>query len=157
MRDPTEFGRTVVPFNPPALEGLGQVGGFTFELQDPMGRSTSELASSAGQVIDARNSSPGLQGLFTNFTASTPRLQIAVKRDLAELLNVDVSQILDTLQILLGSAYVNDFDYLNRSYRVYVQADKAFRTEPRSLFEYYVRSRDSKMVGIEIFLRQNPV
>jgi hydrophobic/amphiphilic exporter-1 (mainly G- bacteria), HAE1 family len=146
----------VLPFNPPALEGLGQVGGFTYELQDPMGRSTGELSAAAGQLIKGGNSSERLQGLFTNFTAGTPRLQINIKRDLAETLNVDVSQVLDTLQILLGSSYVNDFDYLNRNYRVYVQADKAFRTEPQSLFEYYVRSRDNKMVGIENLLDATP-
>lgn len=146
----------IAPFNPPALEGLGQVGGFSYQLQDTAGRSTGELSQAAGKLIDAGNTSSDLRGLMTSFSASTPRLQISVRRDLAELLNVDVSQILDTLQILLGSAYVNDFDYLNRSYRVYVQADKAFRTEPRSLFEYYVRSRDNKMVGIENLLSSKP-
>jgi len=144
------------PFNPPALEGMGQVGGFSYQLQDVYGRSTGELSAVANKLVDKGNASPKLKGLFTNFSAGTPRLQVDVKRDLAESLNIDVSQVLDTLQILLGSSYVNDFDYLNRSYRVYVQADKAFRTEPQSLFEYYVRSRDAKMVGISNVLKITP-
>ena len=71
-----------------------------------------------------------------------------MRRDAAEQMNVNVADVLDTLQILSGSAYVNDFDFLNRSYRVYVQAKREYRTNPRSLFEYYVRSRTGDMVSL---------
>lgn len=145
-----------VPFNPPALEGLGNFGGFVYELQDLTGKSISDLANTAKQLTLAGNKTTGLEGLFTTFSASTPQLQLKVKRDLAEVLNVDTSSVLDTLQVLSGSSYVNDFDYLNRSYRVYVQADKQFRANPQSIFEYYVHSRDGQMISLRNLLDFEP-
>ncbi|MBX9880208.1 MAG: efflux RND transporter permease subunit [Candidatus Obscuribacterales bacterium] len=145
-----------VPFNPPALEGLGNFGGFVYELQDLTGKSITDLANTAKQLTLAGNKTKGLEGLFTTFSASTPQLQLKVKRDLAEVLNVDTSSVLDTLQVLSGSSYVNDFDYLNRSYRVYVQADKQFRANPQSIFEYYVHSRDGQMISLRNLLDFEP-
>src|SRR5262249_26865562 len=101
---------TVGPFAPPALEGMGQMGGFSYQLQDLYGRSVGELSQTAGKLIKTGNSTTGLKGLFTTFSAGTPRLSVAVRRDLSEALNVDVSGVLDTLQVLLGSSYINDFD-----------------------------------------------
>ncbi len=145
-----------VPFNPPALEGLGNFGGFVYELQDLSGKSITDLANTAKKLVLAGNKTKGLEGLFTTFSASTPQLQLTVKRDLAEVLNVDTSSILDTLQVLSGSTYVNDFDYLNRSYRVYAQADKQFRANPQSIFEYYVHSRDGQMISLRNLLDFKP-
>lgn len=144
------------PFAPPALEGMGQMGGFSYQLQDVYGRSVGELAQSAGKLIKTGNSTTGLKGLFTTFSASTPRLSINVRRDLAETLNIDISTVLDTLQVLLGSSYVNDFDYINRSYRVYVQADKDFRVEPKSLLQYYIKNRTGDMVSLDSLIQGQP-
>ena len=145
-----------VPFNPPALEGLGNFGGFVYELQDLTGKSINDLANTAQKVVLAGNKTKGLEGLFTTFSASTPQLQLSVKRDLSEVLNVDTSSVLDTLQVLSGSSYVNDFDFLNRSYRVYVQADKQFRANPQCIFEYYVHSRDGQMISLRNLLDFKP-
>jgi len=142
-------GASVVPFLPPAIEGLGSFGGFVFELQDLLGTDIQDLNNMAGQLIKKGNSSGELQGLFTSFSANTPQLKLAVRRDEAERLNVDIGDVLDTLQTLSGSAYINDFDFLNKTYRVYVQAGDAFRTRPKDLFEYYVRSRDGSMVSMK--------
>ncbi|MBX9694358.1 MAG: efflux RND transporter permease subunit, partial [Cyanobacteria bacterium] len=147
---------SVGPFAPPALEGMGQMGGFAYELQDLYGRSVGELSQAAGKMIETGNSTQGLKGLFTTFSAGTPRLSVGVKRDLAEAMNVDVSSVLDTLQVLLGSSYVNDFDYINRSYRVYAQADKDFRVEPKSLRQYYVKNRAGNMVAMDTLLHGEP-
>ncbi len=144
------------PFAPPALEGMGQMGGFSYQLQDKFGRSVGELALTAGKLIKTGNSSAGLKGLFTTFSAGTPRLNVNVRRELAEALNVDISQVLDTLQLLLGSSYVNDFDYINRSYRVYVQADQGFRVEPKSLLQYYIKNRDGKMITLDTLIEGAP-
>ncbi len=146
-------GAVVVPFNAPAIEGLGNFGGFTYELQDVYGRSVQALGETANKLIQTGNTTPGLIGLFTSFAANTPQLVLEVKRDEAERLNVDIGSILDAVQSLSGSSYVNDFDYLNRSYRVYVQADKVFRSNPNSIFGYYVRSRDGDMVSLRNLLR----
>lgn len=138
----------VAVFNAPPIEGLGSFGGFTYELQDMYGSTVRDLAANARKVIGEANKSPGLTGLFTAFSANTPQLIIEIKRDEAEKLNVDISDLLDTIQTLSASSYVNDFDFLNRSYRVYVQADKWFRNEPKSISEYYVRSRTGAMVPL---------
>lgn len=142
----------VVAFNPPALEGIGNFGGFVYELRDMYGREPRFLAQVADDLIQKGNRTKELQGLFTTYTANTPQLKLKVRRDMAEQLNVNVGDVLDTLQILSGSAYVNDFDYLNRSYRVYLQAQNEYRKNPRSLFEYYVRSRDGAMVSLSNLL-----
>jgi HAE1 family hydrophobic/amphiphilic exporter-1 len=143
---------TVVAFNPPALEGIGNFGGFVYELRDLYGREPRFLAEVANDLIQKGNRTKELQGLFTTFTANTPQLKLKVRRDVAEQMNVNVGDVLDTLQVLSGSSYVNDFDYLNRSYRVYLQAQKEFRTNPRNLFEYYVRSRTGDMVSLDNLL-----
>lgn len=147
---------SVGPFAPPALEGMGQMGGFSYQLQDMYGRSVGELSQCASKVIQTGNGTTGLKGLFTSFSAGTPRLSVNVRRDLAEAMNVDISQVLDTLQVLLGSSYVNDFDYINRSYRVYVQADKGYRVEPKSLLQYYVKNRAGNMVSLDTLLEGKP-
>ncbi len=147
---------TAGPFAPPALEGMGQMGGFSYQMQDMYGRDVGELSQIAGQLIKTGNATPGLKGLFTTFSAGTPRLSIGVKRDLAEALGIDVSSVLDVMQILLGSSYVNDFDYINRSYRVYVQADKDFRVEPKSLIQYYVKKPQGDMVPLSTLVEGKP-
>lgn len=147
---------TAGPFAPPALEGMGQMGGFSYQLQDTFGRSVGELAQASSKLIQTGNTTTGLKGLFTTFSAGTPRLAVHVRRDLAENLNIDISAVLDCLQVLLGSSYVNDFDYINRSYRVYVQADRDFRVEPKSLAQYYVKNRLGDMVALDTLIHGEP-
>ncbi len=81
-------------------------------------------------MLGQGNQTPGLTGLFTQFTANDPQLVVTIDREQAKALGVGMSDITDTMQILLGSSYVNDFDFNNRSYRVYVQADQQFRGQP---------------------------
>ncbi len=150
------LGAQVAPFNAPAIEGLGTFGGFTYELQDMYGGAITKLADAANKLIGVGNTTPGLTGLFTTFSANTPQMVLDVKRDEAERLNVDIGEILEVVQTLSGSTYVNDFDYLNRSYRVYVQADKFFRNNPDSIFGYYVPSRAGKMISLRNLLTFKP-
>src|SRR5436853_7208660 len=88
-------------------------------------------------------------GLYTAVTANDPQYLVTMDREKAKSLHVPLSQITDTLGVFMGSAYVNDFDYSNRSYRVYVQADKQFRSEARNMKEFYVRSDSGGMVPLE--------
>ena len=81
-----------------------------------------------------------MTGLFTSYTANDPQFLVTIDREKAKSLHVPLQQITDTLGVYMGSAYVNDFDFNNRSYRVYVQADKQFRDEPSDMRQYYVRS-----------------
>lgn len=142
-------GGLVVPFNPPAVEGASEVGGFTFELED-LGRNTLQtLANTANQLIAAGNRDKDLAGLFTSFTANDPQIVVKIDRDRAKSLQIPITQITDVLQVFMGSVYVNDFDFNNRSYRVYLQADQRFRSNPGDMRSYYLRSDTGKMIPLD--------
>ncbi|HTK26632.1 MAG TPA: efflux RND transporter permease subunit, partial [Pyrinomonadaceae bacterium] len=139
---------TVIAFPPPAVNGLGTVGGFQYELQDLSGGTIENLDATAQKLTGAANQDPSLMGVFTGFRANSPQLLVEVDRDRAKSLNVDITEIFSTLSINFGSAFVNNFELFNRNYRVYVQADEQFRSTPSDLEKYYVRSRDNKMVPL---------
>ena len=123
-------GALVFPFLPPSVS-IGNFGGFQYELLDQTGGPIEDLANAARNLAGQANQTPGLAGVFTQFTADDPQLVVTIDREQAKSLGISLSDITQTMQILLGSAYVNDFDFNNRSYRVYVQADSQFRVECR--------------------------
>jgi HAE1 family hydrophobic/amphiphilic exporter-1 len=139
----------VIPFNPPAIQGLGQFGGFQFVLED-QGRNTLQaLADTANQLIAQSRTSPDITGLFSSFTANDPQYLVHIDREKAKSLQVPLSQITDALQVYMGSVYVNDFDFNNRAYRVYVQADQRYRSEAKDIAQYYLRSDTGKMIPLD--------
>lgn len=139
----------VIPFAPPAIQGLGTFGGFAFELQQTGGGTLDELENTLHEFIAKASQRKELTGLFSTFTARDPQYIVTIDREKAKSLNVPFSQITSALQIYMGSQYVNDFDFNNRSYRVYVQADQQFRSNPRDLKQFYVRSDDGHMVALD--------
>ena len=149
-------GAIVVPFNPPAVEGLGNFGGFAYELEDQGRNTLPQLANAANQIVAQGNASKDLAGLFTSFTADDPQYIVHIDREAAKSLQVPISQISDTLQVYMGSVYVNDFDFNNRSYRVYVQADSAYRAKPKDISQYYVRSDTGKLIPLESLISVEP-
>ncbi len=139
----------VLPFNPPSIRGLGSVNGFQFQLQDRRGNFSLEmLIENMGKLLGAANQNPQLQGVFSTYAANTPQLQIEVNRNRAKALEVDIDDIFDTLQTYLGSRYVNDFTLERRTYRVYVQADAQFRSNPEDINQLYVRSERDEMIPL---------
>ncbi|MBI1741241.1 MAG: multidrug efflux RND transporter permease subunit [Acidobacteriales bacterium] len=151
MRGPL-FGITgaiVIPFEPPAVQGLGTFGGFQFEVQDQGSHTLQELDKATQNLIREGNSRKDLAGLFTSYTANDPQFVVTIDREKAKSLHVSLSQITETLSVYMGSAYINDFDFNNRSYRVYVQAEKEFRSHPQDIKEYYVRSESGAMIPLE--------
>ncbi|MBD2230809.1 efflux RND transporter permease subunit [Phormidium tenue] len=140
----------VIAVNPPTIPSLGSVGGFVFQLQDRDSSTADiqELDQMKGAILAQANQTPGLQGVFSLYTANAPQLQVEVNRDRAEALQVPVEDIFSTLQTYMGSRYVNDFNAFGRTYRVYVQADAAFRAEPDSIGQLYVRSRLNEMIPL---------
>jgi HAE1 family hydrophobic/amphiphilic exporter-1 len=142
-------GALVVPFNPPAVFGLGQFGGFQFEVEDLGRNSLQTLADSTNKLVAQGNSGKEVVGLFTSFTANDPQYLVRIDRDKAKSLQVPFSQITDALQVYMGSVYVNDFDFNNRSYRVYIQADSQFRSQPKDIRQYYLRSATGKMISLD--------
>jgi len=146
-------GALVVPFQPPAVQGLGDFGGFQYVLQDQGGHSLEELARITQDLVRQGNATKGLAGLFSSYTANDPQLVVTLDREKAKAVRVPLQQITDTLQVYMGSAYVNDFDFNNRSYRVYVQADQQFRSAPRDMRQFYVRSDTGMMIPLDNLVR----
>jgi len=142
-------GALVIPFQPPPVQGLGSFGGFQYVVQDRGGHTLDELATVTQDLVRQGNEHPKLSGLFTTYSARDPQLVVTVDREKAKAMRVPLQQITDALQVYLGSAYVNDFDFNNRSYRVYVQADKQFRSQPRDMRGFYVRSETGAMLPLE--------
>ncbi len=142
-------GAIVFATLPPAIQGLGQFGGFQFVVQDQAAHKLEELAGAAQGLMQQSATRKEIAGLYTPFTANDPQYLVTIDREKAKSLHVPLSQITDTLGVYMGSAYVNDFDFNNRSYRVYVQADKQFRAEAKDMKEFYVRSDSGAMVPLD--------
>ncbi len=145
-------GALVVPFNPPAVQGLGAFGGFQFQLEDTGRNSLQAISNTANQISAAGNASGTLAGMFTSFTANDPQYIVNINREKAKSLNVPLNQITDTLQVYMGSVYVNDFDFNNRAYRVYAQAEGKYRNKPKDIGQYYLRSDKGMMIPLDNFV-----
>jgi len=142
-------GGLVAMFQPPAVQGVGSFGGFQFMLQDQGGNTLSDLDRVAHQIVNASRGRKDLTGLTTTFSANDPQELVTIDREKAKSLNIPLSQITTTLGVFMGSEYINDFDYNNRTYRVFVQADQAFRMNAQDLHNYYVRSDSGQMVPLD--------
>jgi len=141
-------GALVLPFLPPSIQGLGTFGGFTYELLDQSGGPIQNLEATAQQLIAQGNRTPGLTALFTQFTANDPQIVVDIDREQAKSLGMSLGDVTNTMQILLGSTYVNDFDFNGRSYRVYVQADQQYRSNPSDIEKYAVRTAGGRMAPL---------
>jgi HAE1 family hydrophobic/amphiphilic exporter-1 len=142
-------GGLVAAFQPPAVQGVGSFGGFQFELQDTGGNTLSDLDRIAHQMVNASRGRKDLAGVTTTFSANDPQELVTIDRQKAKALNIPLSQITTTLGVFMGSQYINDFDYNNRTYRVFVQADQPFRMTAKDLHNYYVRSDGGQMVPLD--------
>ena len=132
---------------PPAVQGAGSYGGFQFMLQDQGKNTLTDLDRVAHQIAGARRAD--ITNLITTFSANDPQALVTIDRVKAKAMNIPLSQITTTLGVFMGSQYVNDFDFNNRTYRVYVQADQPFRMNARDLHDYYVRSDSGQMVPLD--------
>lgn len=146
-------GALVIPFAPPGIQGLSVFGGFQYELLDQTGGDISHLAEVAGALSGSANQSGRVVGLFSSFRANDPQLVVDIDRDKARSLNLPLREVTDALQVFLGSAYVNDFDFNNRAYRVYVQADQQYRANPKDLRQFYARAANGAMVPLDSVVR----
>ena len=143
-------GGIVAAFQPPAIQGIGSVGGFQFELLDN-GRNKFSDIDHVVKQMSTQTRAPGSQlvGLYSPFTANDPQLAVTIDREKAKAIGVPLTQISAALQTFMGSTYVNDFDFNNRSYRVYVQADQQYRRNAKDLEQFYVRSDSGSMVPLD--------
>lgn len=153
------FGITearIFALNPPSIQGLGNFGGFQMEMQDRRNLPLDVFVGNLFPFLGAANQNPNVAGVFSTYSANTPQLLVQVNRDRAKALNVDIQDIFDTLQSFLGSSYVNDFNLDQRAYRVYVQADQQFRSNPEAINQFYVRSATNQMIPLSNLVSVTP-
>jgi HAE1 family hydrophobic/amphiphilic exporter-1 len=142
-------GGLVALIQPPAVQGVGSYGGFQFMLQDQGNNTLADLDRVAHQIVSASRARKDMTGLITTFSANDPQILVTIDREKAKAMNVSLSQITTTLSVFMGSEYINDFDYNNRTYRVFVQADQPFRMTAKDLHNFYVRSDSGQMVPLD--------
>ena len=138
---------------PPVVRGMGNAAGFSMRLQDKAGIGAAELSTVAQNIIREANSTPGIQNTFTTFQAATPQIFIDVDRDKAQMLRVPVGNIFEALRIYMGSAYVNDFNMLGRTWRVTAQSDGEFRLDADNVNRIRVRNAEGDMVPLGSLVR----
>jgi HAE1 family hydrophobic/amphiphilic exporter-1 len=149
-------GAIVVPFLPPSIQGVGTFGGLQLEVEDRGNGPIGDLAASTFAIVGAAAKDHRLGGLLATFTVDDPQELVAIDRARAKTLGVSLDAIGQTLQVLLGSFYVNDFDFEQRAYRVYVQAEPRFRHEPRDIVQLHVRDGRGGLVSLEELVRLTP-
>jgi len=134
---------------PPAIAGIGTVGGFQFILQDGGRNTFGDIDRVAHTMVGQARAGHELTGLNTTFTSNDPQVLVTIDREKAKAVGVPFNQITAAMGTFMGSSYVNDFDFNNRSYRVYVQADEQFRRTSKDLSQYYVRSGTGQMIPLD--------
>ena len=138
----------IIPFVTPPIPGVGSTGGFEFMVQDTLSRPSDEFLKSVNTVIAKANEAPEIRQAFTMFRANIPQIFVDLNREKALQLGVPLSDIFQTLQALLGSAYVNDFNLYGKVYRVTIQADKQFRQDRLDITKINVRNNNGEMIPL---------
>ena len=146
LSDMDEAMAFVLP--PPVIQGIGNGGGYRMMVQDRNGEGYQALEQAAGGLIGGAHQDKGLMNVFTLFNTATPRIYADVDRAKADMLGVPPSRVFEALQVYLGSAYVNDFNLLGRTFRVTAQAEAAARDDPADIAQLKTRSNGGGMVPI---------
>ncbi len=148
----------IVVIQPPAIPGLGQTAGFTFELEQ---RESNDDINAFEKVVNnfiaALNKRPEIGRAFSFFTAKTPGYQVDVDRDKCKKLGVSLSDVYNTLQTFLGSRYVNDFTIYGRNFHVVAQADTLYRGDIKDLNQYYVKNQAGQLLPLSILINSRVI
>ncbi|HUB68503.1 MAG TPA: multidrug efflux RND transporter permease subunit [Candidatus Methylacidiphilales bacterium] len=135
-------------FPPPPVNGLGTIGGFKLQVEDRTDLGYEALDTTMKQVLAKAYANPQLAGIFTSYSINQPQLFVDLDRTKANQLGVDVQDVFDTMQIYLGSYYINDFNKFGRTYEVVAQADKQFRSTPADILQLKTRNEAGQMVPL---------
>jgi hydrophobic/amphiphilic exporter-1 (mainly G- bacteria), HAE1 family len=138
----------IIAVPPPAISGIGNSGGFKMQLLDRDSSDMRRVLALAYQMMGEAAQTPGVTGVFTTFSASSPQYFLEVDRDKARALNVPIPNIFETLSTNLGTSYVNDFNAFGRVYQVRAQADQQFRLDRRDILALKVRSATDALVPL---------
>ena len=143
-------------FPPPPVQGLGTTGGFKLQLEDRASLGYQALDAATKQFLQKAYQAPELAGLFSSFLVNVPQLYADIDRTRARQLGVPVTEVFDTMQVYLGSVYVNDFNRFGRTYSVRVQADAPYRARPEDIGLLKVRSDSGEMVPLAALMSVKP-
>ena len=136
----------IAVFGAPAVDGLGNAGGFKIMIEDLAGGELAELQAQADNLATKGNATPGLVGLFSSFRANAPQLYINIDRTKCKAMGVPLNDVFNALQVYLGGYYVNDFNQFGRTWQVNIQADAEFRVDPDDIKSLKVRNSRGQMV-----------
>ncbi|MBB3769617.1 multidrug efflux pump [Angulomicrobium tetraedrale] len=143
----------IAMFPPPPVQGLGVVGGFKLQIEDRAGRGYEALADVTNAFMAKAMQAPELVGQFSTFQINVPQLFANVDRTKARQLGVPIQSVFETLQVYLGSLYVNDFNKFGRTYSVRAQADAPFRSKPEDIGQLKVRATSGEMIPLSALLK----
>ena len=146
----------VMAFSPPPIPGVGNVSGLDYRLLDFQGRPAEELAAVARTVVTQANQRPEIAQAFTSFRAAVPQIELEVDRIKAKDQGIPLSSVFGSLQSMLGSLYVNDFNRFGRTFRVMVQAEGDYRSEESDIGRIFVRNAAGEMVPLSTLVRTSP-
>jgi len=145
-------GAVIVIFNAPPIQGLSSKGGFTLELQDRTSLGFDAMSKTANEIIADAINSGNFVGVFTSFTDNVPQIYVELDRTKAQILDVPVSNVFDSLQAYLGALYVNDFNKFGKVYRVFIQAEDDFRTHIDDIGKLYTKNNNGDMVPLNTLI-----
>lgn len=143
-----------VPFGAPPIDGLGKSAGFKGQIQDRGNYGAKELESAAERLIRAANAQKELLGTTTSYTASLPQIYLEIDRTQAIQRGIDLSSLFQTLQVYVGSLYINDINLDGRTWQVQAQAESAFRATEQNLASLEIQNRSGQMVPFSAIVRR---
>jgi HAE1 family hydrophobic/amphiphilic exporter-1 len=146
----------VMAFSPPPIPGVGNISGLDYRMLDLLGRPADELAGVARSVVIAANGAPEIAQAFTSFRAAIPLIDVEVDRVKAKDQGIPLSSVFGSLQSMLGSLYVNDFNLFGRTFRVMVQAEGEYRSKESDIGRIFVRNSSGEMVPISTLVNTTP-
>jgi gold/copper resistance efflux pump len=146
----------VAMFPPPPVPGLGNAGGFKLQIQDRAQQGPEALNAALGKVMAAASKDPRVAGLFSAYQVHVPQLALDVDREKALAMGVPLANVYETLQVYLGSLYVNDFNFLGRAWQVNVQADAPYRADADAVQRLWTRNEQGQMVPLASLVSARP-
>ncbi|RQQ52116.1 efflux RND transporter permease subunit [Burkholderia stagnalis] len=149
-------GAFIAVFPPPAVFGLGTLGGFKLQIEDRGAVGYTRLADAAREFIAQMKNAPEFGRVFTNYQVNVPQLNVDLDRVKAKQLGVSVTDVFNTMQVYLGSLYVNDFNRFGRVYQVRVQADAPFRQRADDILQLKTRNAAGEMVPLSSLVTVTP-
>jgi multidrug efflux pump len=143
---------TVVTFPAPSIQGLGAIGGFRMQIEDHVGMGPKALNDAVQAMVADAAKEPSLAGVFSGYQIGVPKIRADVDREKARAQGVNLTDLFETMQVFMGSLYVNDFNRFGRTYQVNVQADQKFRLQPEDLLRLQTRNAAGQMIPLGAFV-----